>query len=150
MAHWKRCEWDMNESKKPEEGLFNAARQLTDPRQRAAFLDAACDGDAELRHRLDELFAARPEAELFFEQPRPGPKMSPAVAGSPSANAPGSPERIPSLSAAAVPAETLVVSTDMVGANEQPGERIGRYKLLQRIGEGGCGVVESMGSDLSI
>src|SRR5262245_53839796 len=24
---------------------------------------------------------------------------------------------------------------------EEPGERIGRYKLLQKIGEGGCGVV---------
>ena len=25
--------------------------------------------------------------------------------------------------------------------DEQPGQRIGRYKLLQKIGEGGCGVV---------
>jgi len=28
-----------------------------------------------------------------------------------------------------------------VGAIEKPGDRIGRYKLLQQIGEGGCGVV---------
>ena len=27
------------------------------------------------------------------------------------------------------------------GPSEQPGDRIGRYKLLQQIGEGGCGVV---------
>ena len=28
-----------------------------------------------------------------------------------------------------------------LGPEEQPGDRIGRYKLLQKIGEGGCGVV---------
>src|SRR6266481_4112454 len=27
------------------------------------------------------------------------------------------------------------------GVGEKPGDRIGRYKLLQQIGEGGCGVV---------
>jgi len=36
------------------------------------------------------------------------------------------------------PQGTLVVS---VPVTEKPGDRIGRYKLLQQIGEGGCGIV---------
>ena len=28
---------------------------------------------------------------------------------------------------------------------EKPGDRIGRYKLLQQVGEGGCGVVYMVG-----
>src|SRR6266481_7171473 len=31
--------------------------------------------------------------------------------------------------------------TPVVKPSEQPGDRIGRYKLLQQIGEGGCGVI---------
>src|SRR6266496_434086 len=30
---------------------------------------------------------------------------------------------------------------DLTPLNDKPGDRIGRYKLLQKIGEGGCGVV---------
>src|SRR5258707_14631254 len=37
-----------------------------------------------------------------------------------------------------VAAATLQVS---ISLTEKPGDRIGRYKLLQQIGEGGCGVV---------
>src|SRR5882757_2058147 len=37
-----------------------------------------------------------------------------------------------------VPERTVVVS---VSLTEKPGDSIGRYKLLQQIGEGGCGVV---------
>ena len=36
------------------------------------------------------------------------------------------------------PAGTIMLGS---GSVEQPGDRIGRYKLLQKIGEGGCGVV---------
>src|SRR4051812_29028995 len=36
------------------------------------------------------------------------------------------------------PAATIMVT---LLPSEQPGDRIGQYKLLQQIGEGGCGVV---------
>ena len=40
--------------------------------------------------------------------------------------------------AAALPGKTIIVPTPLT---EKPGDRIGHYKLLQQIGEGGCGVV---------
>jgi serine/threonine protein kinase len=40
-----------------------------------------------------------------------------------------------------VTAKTFAISTAMTQPTEKPGERIGRYTLLQQIGEGGCGVV---------
>ena len=35
----------------------------------------------------------------------------------------------------------MATTSNSVGLHEQPGTRIGRYKLLQKIGEGGFGVV---------
>ena len=45
----------MNEARHQEETLFDAARKLTDPVQRKAFLDAACADNPELRRRRDIL-----------------------------------------------------------------------------------------------
>jgi eukaryotic-like serine/threonine-protein kinase len=39
------------------------------------------------------------------------------------------------------PQKTLIEARVSGLTNEKPGDRIGRYKLLQQIGEGGCGVV---------
>ena len=39
------------------------------------------------------------------------------------------------------PPTTLTHSTAVVPVTEKPGDKIGRYKLREQIGEGGCGVV---------
>src|SRR5438552_10231879 len=57
-----------NDARQQEETLFEAARKLSDPAQRKAFLDAACAKNPELRRRLEVLLAAEPDADKFFEE----------------------------------------------------------------------------------
>src|SRR5437016_1893618 len=78
------------------------------PAERAALLDEACGGDAELRARVAALLRAH-------DQPDSGPS-----AGGTGAYSPGAGEPPPA---------------------EQTGGRVGPYKLLQRLGEGGMGEV---------
>ena len=84
---------------------------LVPPDERARYLDLVCRGDAGLRQRLETLILAHESAGLF---------MAASGAGE------------------AVPRAEASVSR---GPADYPGMRIGRYKLLQQIGEGGCGVV---------
>jgi serine/threonine protein kinase/tetratricopeptide (TPR) repeat protein len=86
--------------------------------QRAAYLDQACAGDAQLRAGIEA---------LLEEETRAG-----ASHGA---------ETIPQ--AEAGPAPGLIVSAPRASAAaaENPGDRIGHYKLLQQIGEGGFGAV---------
>lgn len=114
----------MNATRHGEEEMFDAARVLKDPAERRAYLNEACLGDPELRSRIDELLEAEAEAEQFFAD------------GSLALSLPGSaapPSWSSSTASEAVP-PTLV-------DEESVGTRIGRYKLVQKIGEGGCGVV---------
>src|SRR6266853_1204242 len=97
--------------KSPEE-LFAAALELTNPAERAALLDRECTGNPTLRAEVDSLLAAHDQVSEFLEAPRP-----------------------------ALSAETMSGTTAMVQATEKADDQIGRYKLLQKIGEGGCGVV---------
>ena len=95
----------------PEQAAFHEALQLVTPEARAAYLEGACGTDAALRQRVEDLLHAAESAGDFLEQP---PTDLIADNGS-----------------------TLAVDT----LSEKSGDRIGRYKLLQQIGEGGCGVV---------
>ena len=88
------------------------ALALTKPvAERAAFLDRECANDPALRKRLEALLAAH-------EQPD---------------------ELLATKAEAARP--TLKTEITDEPGDEAVGQTIGRHKLLERVGEGGCGVV---------
>src|SRR6266850_7308719 len=87
--------------------LFTKAAQLP-VEQRGAFVDDACAGDEELRHKIEALLKSNERVGGFLEEP---------------------------------PSAVIEEGRAKAGAGEKPGDRVGRYKLLQQIGEGGCGVV---------
>jgi serine/threonine protein kinase len=119
--------WIMANSRQQEEMVFDAARNLTDPAPRQAFLDQACAGNPDLKVRIEALLAAEADADKFFREVAPiGFSLSPGAGDTALSSR--------SLAAAAAAASDATLM-------EGPGTRIGRYKLLQRIGEGGCGVV---------
>jgi len=101
----------MSESSKREEELFAAALALP-VAERKHYLEQACGGDTELLQRVEALLRAHEEVGGFLEVPVVSDLLDAARAGEPKP-----------------PLEETV------------GTRIGRYKLLQKIGEGGCGIV---------
>jgi serine/threonine protein kinase len=111
-------------SRQHEESLFEAARQLVNAAARRAFLDQACSGQPELLQRLELLLSAEADADKFFKVPAlvPGELAKRLAAGN----------------------DELLVAPGLADSStlaEGLGTRIGNYKLLQKIGEGGCGGV---------
>src|SRR6185503_12463861 len=84
---------------------------LVSPGDRARYLDLVCEGNASLRQRIDALILAHESAATFMASSGAGGAVDRADESSPP------------------------------GPLDRSGSRIGRYKLLQQIGEGGCGVV---------
>jgi serine/threonine protein kinase len=111
----------MDPSKHIEVALFEAASSLA-PHERDAFLNQTCQGDPALRDRLERLLNLSAASESFFETPLPTNR--------PDGTFP-----------------LAVIEGDEEGGSSRPssiesrGTCIGRYRLISRIGEGGCGVV---------
>ncbi|MEO5716504.1 MAG: serine/threonine-protein kinase [Luteolibacter sp.] len=97
-----------------EEILYEGLVSLENPQEREDFLEQTCRGNPELRARLEELVSLSDEAETFFD-------------------------RTPELTVSEAREE--VVKTPDGDFTESVGTRIGRYRLLERLGEGGHGVV---------
>src|SRR5207249_8544693 len=114
----------MNNPVEREEAVFEAAVQMNGS-ERAAYLDQTCAGQPELRRRIDALLGALERAGGLLKEPVVG-RQSGGQSARQSGDEPASPKTI--LQPAA-PAE------------EGPGTLIGCYKLLEKIGEGGFGVV---------
>src|SRR6516162_6399155 len=102
----------MPEAFERELAVFSAARRLP-AGERAAYLDQTCAGEPALRQRVEELLRAGEDAQGFLNEPAAGAQRPEGVSAATSPDAPG----------------------------EKACDRIGNYKLLQQIGEGGCGLV---------
>src|SRR5438477_10234340 len=111
----------MNDPPNHEVLVFNAALQLP-PGERGDYLGEACRSDSQLRDRVEALIEAHERAGAFLQEPADRP------AGSSVAAARGQPNASPSRIASSPPGEKC-------------GDHVGQYKLLEQIGEGGCGVV---------
>src|SRR5262245_31102871 len=69
--------------------LFLKALELASPAERQQYLDAACAGDAVLRHEVEDLLEADVRAGSFLESPAPTPSPFPTVDEPPVAERPG-------------------------------------------------------------
>jgi serine/threonine protein kinase len=94
-----------------EDEIFEQALDLSGE-ARSSYLKEAVRGDQSLRQRVEALLRAEEKAGAFMNAPPP-----------------------------AVSAATISITTGMLPLTEKPGDKIGRYKLREQIGEGGCGVV---------
>ncbi|MGA2557382.1 MAG: protein kinase, partial [Verrucomicrobiota bacterium] len=102
----------MNPSR--EDALFALALEKPADK-RPAFLDAVCEGDPALRQRLEALLAAHDARDPFLEPEAPKPKSQPV--------------------------KTIEAGVTENPADDAVGRMVGHYKLLEKLGEGGCGAV---------
>jgi len=100
------------------EDIFCAAAEVA-AEDRQAYLERACAGDAGLRAGVDRMLSKLSGSEQFFKD------VPAAVDISEISALPGFQDQIGLLS----------------NPEAEVGKQIGPYKLLQKIGEGGCGVV---------
>jgi hypothetical protein len=112
----------MDESIEVIQNLLFEALEIKDTSKRAAFLAEACGTNLLMRQEIEGLLQAEAASGQFLPEAPPAEIVQKGLLGA-----------LDSLAG-----ETTASN---LPKPDEPGQRIGRYKLLQRIGEGGCGVV---------
>jgi serine/threonine protein kinase len=101
-----------------EQFLFAAALPIKDRGEREIFLETACADDAGLRARVADMLAEHDQSEQFFT------------------------ECIASITIEDTDVSAaLELKAEKSAIGEMAGMRVGRYRLMRQLGEGGCGVV---------
>ena len=108
---------EMNPSPKDVKAIFDSVVELPTPTDREAKLNAACSGNPELRAKVQSLLEAFEQAGSFLDATPPG---------------------MDRVQDNAEPTADLTLDQP---DQQLSGNRVGRYKLLQQIGEGGMGTV---------
>jgi Leucine-rich repeat (LRR) protein/tRNA A-37 threonylcarbamoyl transferase component Bud32 len=112
------------------EDIFSAAVKIEAHADRSKYLDQVCADNRRLRARVEALLAAHDNADSFLET---SAAVAAAVAGD------DAPVPMNPIDAGEKPVATVAPTYRPI--TEGPGTTVGRYKLLQQIGEGGMGVV---------
>src|SRR5438128_12419686 len=102
--------------------IFLAAVEQPGPAERQAFLQEAAGADAELRRQVEALLRQHEQASGFLESPPPGLV-----------------ETVDSTRGEAAPANATAPASPPPARAQTGKGRIGPYKLLKALGEGGMG-----------
>jgi eukaryotic-like serine/threonine-protein kinase len=117
----------MHVSQQSAKDVFLDALEITSVDARREYVEKRCEGDPNLRSEVERLLDHHARLDGFLAS-----KAEPPVDPSPVAQQRGAGE---------ISAEHRLATIDMPAPPEDPGAQIGPYKLLQKIGEGGFGVV---------
>src|SRR6266702_6562314 len=111
----------MNERERKETQIFSDALEFSSAAERTDYLNQACADDAALRQKVEALLRVRAQADHYFGSvttDRNRAVLSGIACSSDAGN-----------------------TVPLAGLTEKTGVCIDGYKLLEKIGEGGCGVV---------